>query len=298
MISAAVVAVALAQAAGADAFVRTMTCQAGADPAVNALACREGETPVPIFWDSTCVTYHINEEGSADVTLSDVEREVQQGFDAWADADCSYLGFHYGGQTDEDRVGYSPCDGVPNANIVVFRPSDWRHPSQALALTSVTYDLNTGQIVDADIELNDEQFNFTVTDNPVLVRIDVQNTIAHEVGHLLGLDHSPESEATMFAMAPSGETGMRTLDSDDIAGVCDIYPSGAAEPSCPSSQAYFEAPTVGPGDQCPVEDTGCCAVAGPAGGGDRSAPLLIALVGLGMALVRRRRVERSAHLAS
>jgi hypothetical protein len=64
------------------------------------------------------------------------------------------------------------------------------------------------------------------------VRMDVQNTVTHETGHSLGLDQSPDPNATMYASAPFGETSKRALGSDDIQGICAIYPRGANPVSC------------------------------------------------------------------
>ena len=51
------------------------------------------------------------------------------------------------------------------------------------------------------------------------VSIDVQNTITHEAGHTLGLDHSADPSATMAASAPAGETSKRVLQPDEVAGI-------------------------------------------------------------------------------
>ena len=49
-----------------------------------------------------------------------------------------------------------------------------------------------------------------------------------EEGHFLGLDHSSQPSAVMYASYPGGLK--RTLTSDDIAGVCFLYPTGVAVP--------------------------------------------------------------------
>jgi MYXO-CTERM domain-containing protein len=54
--------------------------------------------------------------------------------------------------------------------------------------------------------------------------------ITHEPGHQLGLNHSPQQAATMFA-AYVGGNAPASLAADDIEGVCTLYPSGAA-PLC------------------------------------------------------------------
>jgi hypothetical protein len=120
------------------------------------------------------------------------------------------------------------------------------HGDGVIATTTTTANRLTGQILDTDIELNDapsstgSKFTFTTVDglpctSPTetgCVRIDVQNTVTHEAGHTLGLDHSTDPNATMYASAPPGDLSKRDLAADDIAGICAIYPRGAATVTC------------------------------------------------------------------
>jgi len=54
--------------------------------------------------------------------------------------------------------------------------------------------------------------------------VDLESVAVHEIGHLLGLDHSSEKEAIMF---PTLEDGTRKveLSRDDIEGVQMLYGS-------------------------------------------------------------------------
>lgn len=283
-----VLLVTVALALPADAYVRTQTCKDWVAPGSDRLACAEGQTPIPLYWSTNCVVIYANEVGTQDVAnQTDVYDAIRASCETWSAVDCSDMTVTYAGLTDEDRVGYSTCEDSRNANIVVFRDTSWSHASGALALTSVLYEMQTGRIVDADIELNDfENFTFTATDDQAQVDIDIQNTVTHEIGHVLGLDHPPVPEATMFATAPSGETEKRTLYQDDIDGLCDMYPNSDSTTTCATPAEYFSAPEIGPGDSCPAPDTCGCHQDDPAVSG-------LALFVLGLVTVRwlwRRRV--------
>jgi hypothetical protein len=137
-----------------------------------------------------------------------------------------------------------------------------------VAFTIASYDPSTGRILDADIELKgwdgigagsalspagsghgtyftciadlpypnaDFQVPFCANyGDPDCWYIDLQSVVTHEAGHFLGLAHPPVPEATMYATMPVGETKKRTLYSDDVSGVCTIYPAGAAAVTCPA----------------------------------------------------------------
>ena len=81
----------------------------------------------------------------------------------------------------------------------------------------------TGEINSYSLEINDERFRFTTTVRPR--SYDIENTITHELGHVLGLDHPDDDlkDATMYAKALTGETKKRTLETDDIEGLCNLY---------------------------------------------------------------------------
>ena len=139
------------------------------------------------------------------------------------------------------------------------RPGDPCHTARARAATSTTagtteppssalttssYVIATASCVDADVELNAATATPTIVDSPPCspgaistscVANDVQNAITHELGHFLGLDHSPDPSSTMYATEPLGEMSKRVLDSGSKQFVCDVYPAGQASRDCTSS---------------------------------------------------------------
>jgi MYXO-CTERM domain-containing protein len=67
--------------------------------------------------------------------------------------------------------------------------------------------------------------------------VDLQNTITHEVGHVIGLAHSPVAGATMSATTAPREITKRDLAADDVAAVCAVYPHGSGGCGCGSAEA-------------------------------------------------------------
>ena len=51
-------------------------------------------------------------------------------------------------------------------------------------------------------------------------KADVQNTLTHELGHALGLQHEADvTDAVMFPIAYDGDVDKRQLSGDDMAGL-------------------------------------------------------------------------------
>jgi len=210
------------------AFNQTMTCDVGG----GFFACKPDETPIGVSWPERSVEYLVHEEGSKDhpsmgaQISTELLTTVEQSFTAWSTLDCAEFEFVYAGPTSVRDVGYSEALGENNINIVMWtNPWPNVYSPSAYALTSVTYDPSTGRIADADIEVNDEFWDYSIgPSNPETV--DVQNMMTHEVGHFIGLDHTFDATTTMFGRADLGEISKRDLAQDDIDGMCAIYPAG------------------------------------------------------------------------
>ncbi len=88
-----------------------------------------------------------------------------------------------------------------------------------VGVTQVIFKNNTGEILEADILINDS-FSFTTDINEVNY---LGNVLTHEMGHFLGLGHSQVAGSTMLYALARGEN---QVSDDDIAGLYAIYPNG------------------------------------------------------------------------
>jgi hypothetical protein len=169
----------------------------------------------------------------------------------------------------------------PNVNVVLFQDDNWiyRGIDGTLAKTSVTFNTD-GVILDADIEVNSASNELTVgTDTP---KYDLQSILTHEIGHFIGIAHSPNESAVMYFSYNPG-TIARTLQPDDVAAICAIYPST-------NQQVCNAEPRNGFNPTCDDEiSAGPCAVA-PRGESASYAVMVVGMVlGGGILTARRRR---------
>ena len=97
--------------------------------------------------------------------------------------------------------------------------------SSTVAITPVWFSSN-GHITDADVLFNGHDFSFTTQNDAGA--FDVQDVATHEIGHLLGLDHSGCVGASLYPYVSPGLNLHRSIASDDEHGLRDAYPSGVA----------------------------------------------------------------------
>lgn len=188
----------------------------------------EGEG-LPIRWYDEVIPVVMDAAGTADVEGDQEFLAIRQSMRAWNQVDrCAHPLFLDDGLAEALEPG-SPDDGATGRNLVVFEDAaTWArrgHESEdrVIALTTLYYSASSGAARKFDLELADGRHEFTVTDDTELARTDIRNTVTHELGHALGLDHSTHEGATMFASAREGDLQKRTLAPDDIAGLCAIY---------------------------------------------------------------------------
>jgi hypothetical protein len=253
-----------------------------------------GDCGKALAWPSPCVGYSLQQSASRQVSLGAATQVLAQAFATWRSVDCPGGGHPRIEATDMGPVAcakheYNQQSG--NANIIMFRDDSWPHAGQGdtLALTTVTYNLDTGVIYDADMELNSAQAVFTTGDTGV--KDDLLSIVTHEVGHFLGLSHTTVNGATMFADYLPGSISLRTPAPDDIAAICAVYPPGAPIPATcdPTPRHGFSSQCA---DASSSTSPGCCSVApgAPAAPGD--APLRSLALGALVAGVAARRAAR------
>jgi hypothetical protein len=223
--------------------------------------------------------------------------QIQQSTRDWTDrtSACSYLQLMV--DAPVSNVG-AKLDGT---NLITFLSDRWGrtvngtfmpYSPEAPAQTIITFGDDPSRpeyatILDADVELNNVNYHFGVAEmagacapgtcprGPGCV-MDLQNTLVHELGHLMGLDHTcydgvapvrPKDgngqpipscgvgglspaiiDATMYNYTDCNETKKRSPEADDVAGICALYPLAGNPHTCsrvvpPSSSGCNFTPT-------------------------------------------------------
>jgi hypothetical protein len=282
------IAASLLATADGWAYCRTSACGSG----VEGTRCdppQSADCGNVIRWERDCIGFTVHREASSQVSVGTAQQLLQQALQQWMNADCGsgdVPSIHIAdlGAIACGDVEYNQKSG--NANVVVFRDDVWPHDEMvnALALTTVTYDVNTGEIFDADIEVNGTR---NLVENSAGDWYDLLGVLTHETGHALGLAHTPANTATMNATIGAADTSYRDLGADDMAGICAIYAGGPpVDPEC------NPIPRHGFSEDCKVDQDYADCSFHPAA---QDLPIWV-LVLMGATCVRRRRAvnERRA----
>jgi hypothetical protein len=285
--------------AEAAAFCRSSSCKGDACER-DADGCVQGG--LPLFWAGGCVGFSLNGALTSRLAAAPVRAAVERSFQAWTGLACEGEGDGAGAGGASASIAFSElrdsrcatsgyAEGQPNLNLIVFRDLDfpYRGEDSTLARTTVTFDASTGEILDADIEVNAAFNELTVGDERVVY--DLQSIMTHEIGHFMGIAHSSDAGATMRATYDTGSTGLRSLAPDDVAAACAIYP--------PTRQVGCDPLPLGGEQSCDPTppDEGCSLSPGAAGAADRGRWASVrwgSLVVASAVLLVRRSVRRRA----
>jgi Matrixin len=278
---------------------------------------RGSDAALEVYWKNACASYSLQQDASRQVSFDQAREVAAKAFLAWKNVDCPQGGHpsidatHDMSPVQCSAVQYNPSE--PNQNVIVFRDDAWPHPGQfnTLGLTRLKYGVTSGEIFDADMEINSADHTLIAegtpaNDNEILL----ESVMTHEAGHFLGLGHSTVAGAIMYAKY-HGEP--LTLSEDDKAGICAIYPPDGTrrpkqalplgvqqEPCNPDPRQGFSGACGSPDgggtvnvEEVPVHRSSCSVCSVPSSRSPASEGPLFGLLGWVWATMRRSRIKRS-----
>ncbi len=171
--------------------------------------------------------YPVNRSGiGSDYLFSTVVRSLQ----LWQDASLGQVEFDYW-QGTNPKI-FEPNSDFNGLSSLYFSSSGGQAlgPS-VLGMTQVWYAVDTGEILEADVQLNDVDFRFSTNESDTSSQgsrsVYLANVVAHELGHAYGLSHSGVAQASMFPIEASGQSEPTCDDQAGIRSLA-IGPRGAS----------------------------------------------------------------------
>lgn len=180
-------------------------------------------------------------------TIDSSVRKVQGGEDAVAAAALAWSQRSGAPALAVEQVDAKLEPGLDGTNAVFFVEGGFAPAGNALAVTVLSFDDRTGEVLDADIVLNGKYHLGSVangTTHPAAVTepggetYDIGRVIAHEMGHALALsDEYANKSALMNPYVPRGVALATSPGDDDLAGLTTLYGSAESADLAQAAQA-------------------------------------------------------------
>jgi Matrixin len=158
----------------------------------------------PVSWTAKSFPLHYQIDRRVASVIPQPATVIERAFAEWAEVPDTSLSFANDGIVDDARAGR---DGRNTISVMddLFKNQNY------IALTSNWWD-DAGHMTEADIQI----------DSTEVKNYNAQQLVAHEIGHLLGLDHSAVLSSVMFPYVGNGPNS--PLDSDEKVAIATIYP--------------------------------------------------------------------------
>jgi hypothetical protein len=247
-----------------------------ASPAAAFVRSRTDDTKALLYWAVPRATLELaRPPESFSVTLADFQQAAQAAVQAWSypRLECSAVELDISPTMVDSQTA-----GRDGHNRIVIRTGTWCrdpilltncHDSSQIAVTTVFSrwnpgGYNDGEILEADIEINNVDFTWSVIPSgggdarDFVNDYDLASALTHEIGHFLGFAHTcllpgeeprfddqgapspacteavagPITDATMFPYLGRAEIRDRELSPDEVSATCRTYSARAQEGMC------------------------------------------------------------------
>lgn len=166
-----------------------------------------GDGSVQVAWPPSAFPIKYEVDRRVMNALPNASVVIDRSFAAWTGVPDSNISFEPLG------VGDGLVAGEGDRTNTITLADGLFKDQYAIAMTTNWYD-TSGRLTQADIQIDSSLVNSGYN---------MQHAITHEIGHLLGLDHSGVLSSIMFPYVPRGND-TPILDSDDRIGIANIYP--------------------------------------------------------------------------
>lgn len=179
------------------------------------------------------IRYYVAEDAYSLTNRAAEIQAVRASFEQWQAVPGTHLKFEFAGLAPAG-MDVNTSDGTnvvywAKQSVIVNGGND--SISGTLGVCFFTF-FNGNLLAEADIVLNGVQrrwyTDFSATNTQAFF---VEGVVLHEIGHWLGLSHSPVGGATMLAYGDIGQSSQSGLSSDEVAAVRALYPAAGAAAS-------------------------------------------------------------------
>jgi hypothetical protein len=201
-----------------------------------------------VRWEARSFDFAVYESVPHWLPVGSLADAAQRAFHAWTQAACVDLTTtHLGLSQAAAELG----DGINTVQVVTDGWEARGHRADAAGATELDLldEDGTWVIREADILINAEHHEFSLSEAPADGQRSLLTTLRHEAGHALGLLHpceidgesgAPTCDANSVAeetiMYPFYDPGQSELLPDDYAAICFLYPTCEAD-GCPEGFA-------------------------------------------------------------
>ncbi|NQU49927.1 MAG: IPT/TIG domain-containing protein, partial [Planctomycetes bacterium] len=166
-----------------------------------------------LHWSDPSIDWQLNLESFSGLDSVGVSDAADRAFATWNQISKSAINFQRGADTDDaDYSKSSHLVYLDADNSSGFFPNG----SGTVAITPIIYSTSDGRMIDVDIIFNGKDFDFAL--HAASNEFDLQDVMTHEIGHMIGLDHSPVHGSSMWPYVAPGQWLHRSLTQDDISG--------------------------------------------------------------------------------